>query len=77
MRAEMTQRKPVEVPPKFADDSLKINLIVSRKWLKLVEDWGKKQPGLLTRSDAIRRIVEEHLSPDADGDKPKPKKPKG
>lgn len=60
------------MPPKLADGSKKINLIVSPAWLKLVEAWGKKQPGLMTRSDAIRKIVEEHCTQDA-----KPKKPKG
>ncbi len=65
---EMIQRR-LAVPPKFAPGSKKINLIVSPKWLELVEAWGKKQPGLMTRSDVIRKIVEEHCSPDA-----KPKK---
>ena len=59
----MNQRRTA-VPKRLAPGSMKINLIVSPKWLELVEAWGKKQPGFMTRSDAIRRIVEEHLSPD-------------
>ena len=68
---EMILRRRIAVPPKLADGSKKINLIVSPEWLKLVEDWGKKQPGFVTRSDAIRKIVEQHLTQDAPGDKPK------
>lgn len=61
------------VPKRLAPGSMKSNLIVEPKWLRLVEEWGKKQPGLMTRSDAIRKIVEEHCREDADSDKPKKK----
>jgi hypothetical protein len=74
MGTVMIQRN-VAVPPKLADDTQKINLIVSRAWLDELDKWRKRQDGpLSTRSDAIRKIVEQVMRADASGDKPKPAK---
>lgn len=61
MRAEMIQRKRTAVPPKlFAGGSQKINLIVDNAWLEQLDAWRKRQDGpISTRSDAIRKIVEQ------------------
>lgn len=54
----MTRKRVV--PPKIAEDSQRINLIVDKKWLDQLDAWRKKQDGpISTRSDAIRKIVEQ------------------
>ena len=47
----MTRKRVV--PPKIAEDSQRINLIVDKKWLDQLDAWRKKQDG------AIRKIVEQ------------------
>jgi hypothetical protein len=74
----MIHREEVELPPKLADETQRINLLADRKWLNKIDEWRKRQEWPSpTRSDAIRILVEagiEALSP-GDGDKPaKPKK---
>jgi len=34
---------------------------VSAGWLKLVDDWRRKQPDLPSRAEAVRRLVERGL----------------
>ena len=34
---------------------------VSDAWIKLVDDWRAKQPGIPSRAEAIRRLVEKAL----------------
>jgi hypothetical protein len=64
MRIETARKTPKPVsPPRISDDSQRINIIVDRKWLDLLDEWRKRQPGPPpTRSDAIRRIVEQALT---------------
>jgi hypothetical protein len=73
MRIETARKKPEPVsPPRISEDSQRINLIVDREWLKLLDEWRKRQDGpISTRSDAIRKIVEQVTRADADGDKSK------
>jgi metal-responsive CopG/Arc/MetJ family transcriptional regulator len=76
MRAEMIQGKRREVVPKLAAHTQKINLLADKDWLDLIDEYRKRQGfPTPTRSDAIRRLVDQAL--EANGIKHKPKKPKG
>jgi hypothetical protein len=76
MRAEMIQRTHREVVPKLAAHTQKINLLADKDWLDLIDEYRKRQGfPTPTRSDAIRRLVDQAL--EANGIKHKPKKPKG
>jgi hypothetical protein len=75
MRAEMIQRTHREVVPKLATHTQKINLLADKDWLDLIDEYRKRQGfPTPTRSDAIRRLVDQAL--EANGIKHKPKKPK-
>jgi hypothetical protein len=75
MRAEMIPRNRTAVPPKLgAGKSRKINLIAEEDWLARIDDYRKRQPGLSpTRSEVIRKFVDQGLDAADAGDKPKPK----
>lgn len=74
MRAEMIQRKR-EVVPRLAAHTQKINLLADKDWLNLIDEYRKRQGfPTPTRSDAIRRLVDQAL--EANGIRHKPKKPK-
>jgi metal-responsive CopG/Arc/MetJ family transcriptional regulator len=70
----MIHRRRAALPPKLADETQRINLIADRKWLDKIDEWRKRQGWPApTRSDAIRRLVDQALdAPKGD----KPKKPK-
>jgi hypothetical protein len=79
MRAEMIPRNRRAVPPKLgAGKSRKINLIAEEAWLDRIDEYRARQPWPApTRSDVIRKFVDQGLDAEAHGDKkPKPKKPK-
>ena len=42
---------------------------VSPSFLRLIDDWRRKQPDLPSRAEAIRRLVEQAVKPD-----PRPRK---
>jgi hypothetical protein len=51
------QTKPQE--PQFSE---RMHLVVSHEWLQAVDDWRRRQPGLLlSRSEAVRELVERQL----------------
>jgi hypothetical protein len=66
------------VPPKLANETRRIALVVDAEWLKRIAIWRRQQPDPLpTMSDAIRRLVSDQLDAlSKASDKPKPKKPK-
>lgn len=75
MRAEMIQRKRTEVVPRLAAHTQKINLLADKEWLSLIDEYRKRQGfPTPTRSDSIRRLVDQAL--EANGIRHKPKKPK-
>jgi hypothetical protein len=79
MRAEMIPRNRTAVPPKLGDGkSRKINLIAEEAWLDRIDEYRKRQPGLSpTRSEVIRKFVDQGLDAAVAGNKPsKPRKPK-
>jgi hypothetical protein len=76
MRAEMIQGKRKAVVPKLAAHTQKINLLADKDWLDLIDEYRKRQGfPTPTRSDAIRRLVDQAL--EVNGIKPKHRKPKG
>jgi hypothetical protein len=74
------------MPPKLANETKRIALVVDAEWLKRIAGWRKLQEGFPTLSDSVRQLVDIGLDALADGykpkktdagtDKPKPKKPK-
>ena len=64
------------MPPKLANETTRIALVVDREWLKRISAWRRQQPDPMpSMSDAIRRLVDRSLDADApSGDKPKPKR---
>jgi hypothetical protein len=62
MRAEMIQRTQREVVSKLAAHTQKINLLADKDWLDLIDEYRKRQGfPTPTRSDAIRRLVDQAL----------------
>jgi hypothetical protein len=56
------------VPPKLANETKRIALVVDAEWLKRIAVWRRQQEDFPTLSDAIRRLVDQAL------DAPKPRK---
>jgi hypothetical protein len=63
------------MPPKLANETKRIALVVDKEWLKRIADWRRLQPEMPTTSDAIRKLVDWALDmQNKASDKPKPKK---
>jgi hypothetical protein len=60
--------------PKLAAAIMRLNMVVAVDWVKRIDAWRAKQPGLPSRSAAIRDLVTAAL--DA-AEKPGRKHPKG
>jgi hypothetical protein len=76
MRTEMIPRNRKAVPPKLgAGKSRKINLIAEEAWLNRIDEYRARQPWPApTRSEVIRKFVDQGLDAADGGGKPKPKK---
>jgi hypothetical protein len=61
------------MPPKLANETKRIALVVDSEWLKRIAEWRKLQEGFPTLSDSVRQLVDIGLKAEA-SDKPKPKK---
>ncbi len=51
----------------MADDlhlTERFEMRATRRWLAALDDWRRNQPGLPSRGEAIRRLVDTALSPD-------------
>jgi hypothetical protein len=59
--------------PKLAAAIMRLNMIVAVDWVKRIDAWRAKQPGLPSRSAAIRDLVTAALDA-ADKSKGKPGK---
>jgi hypothetical protein len=60
------------MPPKLANETKRIALVVDSEWLKRIGVWRRQQDDFPTLSDAIRRLVDHGLdAPSNAGDKPK------
>ena len=60
------------MPPKLANETKRIALVVDSEWLKRIAAWRRQQEDFPTLSDAIRRLVDQGLdAPSKVGDKPK------
>lgn len=66
MRGSVMKEAGESMPPKLEDDSktVRLQLVVSERWLGLIDDWRRKHPNLPNRSEAIRLLVEEGLKDD-------------
>lgn len=63
------------MPPKLANETKRIALVVDKEWLRRIASWRRLQEDMPTMSDAIRRLVDQALdAQNKASDKPKPKK---
>jgi hypothetical protein len=49
------------VPPKLANETKRIALVVDKEWLKRIGEWRRLQDDFPTLSDSIRRLVDQAL----------------
>lgn len=56
------------MPPKLDEEgnSVRHNMIVSKRWIARVDEWRRKQPKIPNRSEAIRILVNQALDENAD-----------
>lgn len=54
------------MPPKLANETKRIALVVDKEWLKRIAEWRKLQDGFPTLSDSIRQLVEIGLKAEAE-----------
>lgn len=45
-------------------DTEQLHIMVPRSWLTRIEDWRRRQPETLTKSQAIRLLVERAIEAD-------------
>lgn len=62
------------MPPKFAKETKRLNIVVDVEWVQKINFWRGRQPDVPNLSEAIRLLVDDGLEARAKGDKPKPKK---
>jgi hypothetical protein len=63
------------MPPKLFAHSRKINFTATEAWVARVDEWRKQQASQPTRSEVIRKFVDDGLdAADKAADKLKPKK---
>lgn len=58
---------------KLAAAVQRLHMMAPVDWLKRIDAWRRNQPGLPSRSEAVRRLVDIGLESEAKGDKKKPK----
>ncbi len=60
------------LPPKLANETKRIALVVDKEWLKRIAEWRRLQPEMPTTSDAIRKLVDWAIDMQSkeNGDKP-------
>lgn len=46
------------MPPKLDDETKRVNLVVPQSWVRMVNEWRRKQPDVPNLSQAIRKLVE-------------------
>lgn len=46
------------MPPKFENETKRLNMLAPSSWVKKVDEWRRHQPDLPNISEAIRRLVE-------------------
>lgn len=46
------------MPPKFENETKRLNMVAPASWVKKIDDWRRQQPDLPNISEAIRRLVD-------------------
>jgi metal-responsive CopG/Arc/MetJ family transcriptional regulator len=61
LRTRYAKPRAGRMVKKLADAVLRFNVKAPVAWVKRIEDWRRHQPGLPSRSAAIRQLVSEAL----------------